>query len=132
MPLMPDPWAIKPLNFLTGIRELLTNPKKWTKDVEARLEDGSHTHATDPKAVCFCLQGAAIKVACPGDSQEHAQAGLKARALTALLQEYRAFNSGPKESVVWMFNDAEGRTHADILKFLDTRIEFHLKAQQPS
>lgn len=108
---------IKPLNLLTGMRELLSDPKKWTKGAYARNCQGYGVPFKSEEAVCFCLQGAAMKIA-----------GENLMSVFLLGTEYLAY--GPDVSTVWRWQDQDTRTHADVLKFLDTRIQHHLSLQQ--
>lgn len=119
---------ISPLGLLTGVRELLTDPTHWTKDTEARFMNGGRALAEDKEAVCFCLQGAAIHVANPSGEYDAVVRDKALHCLLTELQLYKPEFKGP----VWEFNDSDWTTHKDVLKFLDTRIEAHLKAQQPS
>jgi hypothetical protein len=117
--------SISPLNLLTGIRELLTDPERWIKDTEARSINGARSRAECTEAVCFCLQGAAIHVANPSGKYD---AGIRDNVLRVLLRELKVYK--PKfQGPTWEFNDNEETTHEDVLKFLDTRIEAHLKEQ---
>lgn len=43
------------------IRELLSDEGKWTKGAYARNANGEDCYASSPDAVCWCLDGAAMK-----------------------------------------------------------------------
>ncbi len=40
------------------MKELLSDPTKWTQGESARDEHGNKCSALEPQAVCFCLLGA--------------------------------------------------------------------------
>lgn len=118
--------TITPLGLLTGVRELLTDPKNWIQNCEAKTPLGARRLAEDKETTCFCIQGAAIRTANPSGTYD---SRLRGEALRILSREFRAALpswTGP----AWEFNDTVGRTHAEILAVLDSRIEFHLKEQQ--
>jgi hypothetical protein len=94
-----------PLEVLTTGRELLADPKNWTKGWFARTKDGSTTHPDDPKAVCFCSIGAVGKTT-PG------QIKLRRDVINLLDQ----VTGG-----IVQFND--NSTHAEVLAVWDKAIE---------
>lgn len=44
------------------IEELLSDKTRWTQHVFARNQQGQTCRAEHPQAVCWCLEGAAMKV----------------------------------------------------------------------
>lgn len=123
--------TITPLGLLTGMRELLTDPKKWTQGKYARTSEGYQVVPNSSTAVCFCLAGAALKqVGAEGMCDT-----IGSKVLNMLAEEYRMYPPAQRiqgAHTVWNWNDRPDTIHADVLKFLDTRIEAHLNAQQPS
>jgi hypothetical protein len=122
LPQLSETKPIQPLNLLTGIRELLTDPKRWTKGSRAQNNKGFPVFINSSEAVCFCLFGAAIKTAGLDDRVDNTWP-----VRVILDTEFQAFAGYERQA--WGWNDDAERTHADILKFLDTRIEFHLANQ---
>jgi hypothetical protein len=76
------------------VRELLSDPNRWTKHYYARRADGKETDPLSPDAVSFCLLGACAKL------------GVDSTPL------YDNLNVGVAE-----FNDKV--THEQVLAFLD-------------
>jgi len=95
------------IKLLTKVRELLSDPARWTQGTAARNVEGRHVTSTDPNATCWCLMGAVWK---------HAPF-IGFDAMNSLLS-----NGGNAT-----FNDARTTTHSDILSYLDSRIT-HFKA----
>jgi hypothetical protein len=52
----------KQSEILVGVKELLSDPKRWTQGVIARKSNNQITYPSDPEATCFCLAGALKKV----------------------------------------------------------------------
>lgn len=50
------------LSVLEGTRELLSNKNRWTAYCSAKDAEGMSVSPNDPKACCWCLMGALIKV----------------------------------------------------------------------
>ncbi len=46
------------LETLQAARDLITDPKRWTKGVSARNANGQCTGTHDPLATCWCAWGA--------------------------------------------------------------------------
>lgn len=92
------------------IREALAVPSRWVQGVYATRENGSWTTGDDPTATCFCVLGAAAKV--------YPDPTLRDRAVRKMLQQLpeRQLNAVPSDLSKW--NDAKGRTHADVLALL--------------
>ena len=99
---------------MTEVTELLTEARAriargWTQGASARDVTGSVTRAWAEEAVCWCAMGA---VACRDDDWTTAEP-----AWAAL----RAAVGG--ETWVSEWNDAPGRTQADVLALYDRAIE---------
>lgn len=47
---------------ITTVKQLLSDPKKWTKEYYALNIDGEFTDSNSSQAVCWCLIGAIRKV----------------------------------------------------------------------
>lgn len=52
-----------PVEILTGAREILSDPARWTVEASARDADGKLCDVYSPEATCFCAVGALIKAA---------------------------------------------------------------------
>lgn len=91
-----------PLEIIAAARELISDPKRWTRGAYARNEQGAACGARNPAAVCWCASGALIK--CGGGAPF---AGGISDALLELLK---------RECIVHK-NDDEG--HASVLAAFD-------------
>jgi hypothetical protein len=47
---------------LKALRELFSDPARWTQKVSARNARGEQVYPLDPSATCFCLLGGMVKV----------------------------------------------------------------------
>ena len=98
------------LDDLKAVRDLLSVPERWTKGAHARDLVGHTVPPAGVVAVCWCLDGAALKLA-GGDMHTPRYRNIE-RALTAAID-------GGNYSV---WNDAPRRIHADVLALLDKAI----------
>lgn len=101
------------LEVLRGMRELLSDPTRWTKFACARDSMGLTVKDDDPSAACWCLIGAAAKVA--GRDGGWAKA---VNALDRLVQ--------PKPASCWQ----DEHEHAEVLGLLDRAIVEEAKANE--
>ena len=90
------------------IKELLSDPSKWTQGVIARDSNGLHVGVHSSSATCFCLYGAMRR--CYGSDFK---------------TEYNVFNRLQQmvpdhDPIGW--NDAPERTHAEVLELV-TRMD---------
>ena len=92
------------LTALQKMRELLADPKAWTKGAAARNDRGHKVDWNDPTAVCWCLAGAERRSAGP--------TSLPWSVLRLIAGDY----------TIPDFNDDPSTTHADILAALDRAI----------
>lgn len=53
--------APTPVEILTGAREILSDPARWTVEASARDANGAACDVYSPEATCFCAVGALIK-----------------------------------------------------------------------
>jgi hypothetical protein len=93
---------------LREARALIDKPEKWCQEVDALTADGDECDARRPEAKCRCISGAIAAVSDPKSSAP-------TDAAWSLL--WNAVDGNP---VDW--NDAKGRTHADILAAMDRAI----------
>ena len=91
--------------ILTAGREVIADPKNWTKGWFARAKDGTQVFPDDPKATCFCSVGALSKVA----------DGISARGRAISFLNQVAAPNG-----IVHFND--GKTHDEVLAMWDKAI----------
>lgn len=68
---------------LVALRDLLKDPKRWTRFTEARDVNGREVSATAPNAVCWCAYGGTRKVT---DNSHRRQTAL-AHALEAAAED---------------------------------------------
>lgn len=100
-----------PVEILEKARELLSDPKRWTRDALAMTARGKHlSDPTDRRAACWCVFGAIMK--CSGEVSG---------ALNAADVFERANWFGDDESFS-SWNDRPERTHAEVLAAIDSAI----------
>lgn len=92
------------------VKELLADPKAWTKKASARDAIGRAVDVDSPTACAFCLTGAIRR--CYDNTKERSDAYVKIRGV---LREKAGWDYG----VVVMFNDDQATTHADVMKVLE-------------
>jgi hypothetical protein len=103
------------LNILEDMLELLTPDGRWTQHVEARNAYGDEVNPWQESAVCFCLAGAARRV---GDG------GIAIDAVNLMAALRNVDN-------IEQWNDAEGRTHDEVLAVIREAIEEELSTMVP-
>lgn len=96
------------LTLARQVRELLAVPERWTRGEFARRADGSPCGSKDPAAQCWCLVGAMCRL------DDDPIRGME------MLDAIRAATRSDSASV---WNDAPGRTHADVLALLDRVVQ---------
>lgn len=87
--------------------------KGWTQGAYGRLESGENTFAWDANVVCWCPVGAIQKATIERDRDDDQALD----AFAAALVEYDK-DAGPEG-----WNDAPGRTQAEVLAAFDRAIE---------
>lgn len=102
-----------PVEILTGAREILSDPKRWTVGASARDTHGNLCDVFAPRATCFCAVGALIKASSVQDDVEYPRvADTYFEARTAIA------NVTPKQLID--VNDYEGREA--VLEIIDQAI----------
>ena len=101
---------------LRAARKLVEKPENWTQCVGAETSEGMAVVCTDPKATCFCINGAVARVLGFIDWRKAADV-LKSEGMVAYADE------------IHVFNDADERTHTEILAYFDDLIERAPEAQ---
>lgn len=97
------------LDDLKAVRELLAVPERWTQNTHARGVKGAPVSPVGGMAVCWCIDGAALRVA----GNQHS---LRYREMDEAI-------GSACETVCYAFwNDRPHRTHADVLALLDKAI----------
>lgn len=96
------------LETLIAAREKIKTPEKWTQGAYARVASGDSTAYRDPAATAYCAFGA-ICAAAPSAWDEG--------GCVLALRATRA-----RDSLV-RWNDAPGRTHAEVLALFDKAIQ---------
>jgi hypothetical protein len=98
----------KPSEALRAARELLSDPKRWTKFSMAKNAKKIDVSPFSDEAVCFCSLGALERVSdCPvtqGDAS------------------YKHLKKGANRGWVDTWNDDPDTTHRDIIKGFDLAI----------
>lgn len=57
------------IEILTGVRDLLSDPERWTQGASARDAKGEPIDLYSEDAVCFCAVGAFYRVSFPTQDQ---------------------------------------------------------------
>lgn len=100
--------------ILIKIRELLADPKHWTKGSYARVKKGGESTSYDVEnATCWCLMGALNKVV----NGVYDSSTIKAKNLLQSCLPIKYL-----EQLI-EFNDNKNTKHAQIIKALDCAIE---------
>lgn len=96
----------KPSTKILKAMEIIGSPERWTKNVEARDEDGYCVDADNQYAVCYCSVGALEKV--NGTYGAHYVA--KAVSL----------DTSSSETCIVKFNDSKQTKHKDVMNMFMT------------
>lgn len=100
---------------LLAMRELLSDPMRWTQGMMAADDLGSRVGAKDPAACCWCIMGADCLTDTANVLHRDTSAVHALRAtITAFDGEYCRSVSG--------WNDMPGRTHEEVLRLIDATI----------
>lgn len=94
--------------ILIAARQLVEKPERWTQGVFARDLNGRPVDLLGPHAKCFCISGAVGRVV----KRDHAKWD---QILELLAKTARRRN-------IVRFNDANKRTHAEVLAAFDRAI----------
>ena len=112
----------KALELVKGVRELLAEPRAWTRGACARDPQGNIVGGLDPNAVCWCLSGALERVR----SHKNWQYSSQVEARTAAINAMR----GVMRTDIITFNDRVASGHEGILTMLDKVVEELEKDEQ--
>lgn len=107
------------LETLKAVRDLLSDPKRWTQGAFARHESGAPIGPRERGASCWCLRGAVIKV----DPTSGGDGPIM--AIGAAMHELQGIGSRPFNDLasIARFNDAPVRRHHEIMKVIDLAIK---------
>lgn len=108
------------IDILAGTRELLADPKHWTKGAAARDKpNGAPLSLFHAEATCFCLTGAISRVT-------HDMIGLEAtiRVSSLVKLAFKVPNRIPVDSLLEHWNDQEALSHSMMLAALDRALAF--------
>ena len=108
------------IEILHRTRVLLAEPEAWTQEGYAMNKDGELTAGNSPDAVCWNLPEGISKCCPPLDTF---RVDLMERIHLAMLTIINGDH--PKEGWDSMvgYNDAEGRTHGEVLHLIDRTME---------
>ncbi len=98
------------MNKPSTVLELLSDPKKWTQDVEARDSQGMPTDVNNNDTTCWCLLGAIAYIY--GSEHHDSKCSNLQRAIDDTCSDGKSVN-------IIDFNDAHSRTHKEILAVLE-------------
>ena len=97
-----------PADILRAAKARIATPERWTRGRMARDEDGNGVQSVSEHACAWCSIGAV-------EAETGASTSALVRALRAL---NRAIDNKPIDD----WNDAPGRTHAEVLAAFDRAI----------
>jgi len=106
-----------PKSILKDMRNLLEAPERWTQGEYARDEKGDYICSRSSRAVCWCLMGAVSKVTGSEKAPDESVAVYE----TYNLLDSLANKHGEASTADW--NDSKGRTHSEVLAFLDEAMQ---------
>jgi hypothetical protein len=103
------------IEILTGVRDLLSDPERWTQGASARNAKGEPVDVHSEEATCFCAVGALYRIAFPdGDCADPVQDEVYWKA------RWRAKEFLPEGKTLISVNDLDGREA--VLDLLDKAI----------
>lgn len=126
---------MKIVDILKTARELLSDPKRWTKGSFARMEGkkgetGATVPALSDKAVCWCAEGAIQKayVMCLGKSESYAEHWNVATRAAGWLEKQVPKELQPvyrNEGILSIpgHNDSPNTTHEELMAWFDRTIK---------
>ena len=97
-----------PADILRAAKARIATPERWTRGTMARDEDGNGVASVSDHACAWCSLGAM-----------EAEAGASTRARVYAI---RALNRAIDNKPIDDWNDAPGRTHAEVLAAFDRAI----------
>lgn len=110
------------LETLRAVRELLSDPSRWTRGAYARDAEGNYANASGPNAVCWCAVGAFEKVT-------GYKSGAISRSIDSLLRlwgfdptELVERNDGPNNPEMDVMPRPAPARHRNLLAYLDKLI----------
>jgi len=104
---------------LKAIKKLLRSRRRWTQGLGARDRLGREVSAVSRSAVCWCLDGAAMKVT---------RYPMFQRRFVLRYEAVReAFGIAARTHYYVVWNDQRDRKHADVLAMLDRAIKRAMK-----
>ena len=105
------------VDLLFAARNLIAKPESWTRGAAARKPDGAPVHPTHGAAVSYCASGAIAAVACrnPATYDGNVIADAHQLLAQALPDAPDLIADNGMYGAVSSYNDAPGRSHADIV-----------------
>src|SRR5690242_2932574 len=97
-----------PLMILTQAKKLIDRPDSWTKDHFSLDKDGGDVSPRNPKAACWCVLGALMRVS--GNS-------------ATLLEAEELFRKAIGRNSTAKWQDERDVTHNDVMAAFDRAIE---------
>ena len=113
------------LKNLKDMRELLSDPSRWTKKAYARDPGGWSLPSTHQHATCWCILGAQAKTAPSHADRIKLKGGVTFNF--AIFEALKNQIGAKGQEGIPYWQDAEARTHADVLALLDRTIAYETK-----
>jgi hypothetical protein len=99
---------------LIRVRKRLSNPEAWTKHSKAKDRYGAAVGYNSPEACSWCLLGAIQRESADSRQDDH------------VIYRMRSFiRADRRDRFLVSINDNPRTTHQDILKWLDTVINYY-------
>jgi len=108
-----------PKEVLIAVRELISDPKRWTQNAYARKGQDKFSMSVHPEskdATCWCMTGAIIKVCGGVFRQKYAIMTSVESQIIDLLQESM---TGPNPGVMLIATFNDNHTHDEVMALFD-------------
>ena len=97
--------SIEGVEIMT-VKELLSDPKRWTKHANARDSNGQDCNLRSPEAVCWCITGAMSKV------RNESYEAMYHKVMKAIIKLFDG-------NGIVAFNDDPNTTHEMVMQVLE-------------
>jgi hypothetical protein len=102
---------LKAVEILTKAKELISSPEHWCQEAYSRDKNGVSCDRKSPDVNSFCIIGSVFKVLDEGVTYDEE------------IKVWKALNNVNGDYAISTWNDKEGRTHDEVMAFLDQAIE---------
>ena len=111
------------IEILKAARQVIEKPEHWTQGQYARTAENAGVSYSNPRAFCFCSQGAILKASHDQSLKGTAEFSYNKDDLVPEIDEaITRLDQFCVGGGIEQFNDAPGRTHAEVLAKFDEAI----------